>query len=205
MPVRIDLSGGVFNRLTVVRMLPSKNNRIFWECKCVCGNVAQASTKDLRGKRTQSCGCLRKGPRCRKSLAAKEVSDEEKERRRLRGNAYKRLWYAKNKEKARAQRKAWAVRNPEKRKVVLRNTNLKSNFGITQEDWDRLFSEQDKRCQICKCNVPRGGRWATDHCHTTGKIRGILCMRCNTAIGGMMDNPEFLREAANYVESHARV
>lgn len=200
----IDLAGSVFGRLTVVRRLPNKNNRICWECRCICGKIVQPSTKDLRGKRTQSCGCLRKGPRCRKSLAAKEVSAEEKENRRIRRNAYNRRWYAENREKVYGQRIAWVKRNPEKRKLVSRNFHLKYEFGISVDIWEQMFSTQGKMCAICKCTKPRGGRWAVDHCHKTGKIRAILCMICNTGVGKFNDDPVLLRTAADYLEGHAR-
>jgi len=45
---------------------------------------------------------------------------------------------------------------------------------------------------------------SVDHCHATGRIRGLLCAKCNQAIGLMKDNPIFLRRAADYVERHAR-
>lgn len=49
-----------FERLTVIKKIGSRNKRIFWECKCSCGNVIEATTSDLRGKRKRSCGCLRR-------------------------------------------------------------------------------------------------------------------------------------------------
>jgi hypothetical protein len=43
---------------------------------------------------------------------------------------------------------------------------------------------------------------AVDHCHTTGKVRGLLCSTCNTALGSFQDNPAYLKAAIHYLESH---
>ena len=59
--------------------------------------------------------------------------------------------------------------------------------------------------QICEiCGAKRTGyRFSRDHCATTGKRRGTLCIRCNTSLGRFLDNPERLREAARAVESNS--
>ena len=65
-----------------------------------------------------------------------------------------------------------------------------------------MLDEQDGKCAICDTNEP-GGRFNTfhiDHCHTTGVVRGLLCSKCNHAIGLLNDCPTTIRTAANYVE-----
>lgn len=78
--------------------------------------------------------------------------------------------------------------------------HLKSSYGITKEEWDALFKKQGKCCAICSSPVPKrkGVGWATDHCHRTGKVRGILCHTCNLHMGGydrIVNNPEALKYA----------
>lgn len=78
---------------------------------------------------------------------------------------------------------------------------LRRNYGITAEDFDRMFSEQSGRCGIC-CTEDPGGRTNTfhvDHCHETGRVRGLLCNRCNRALGQFNDSEELLLAAIAYL------
>src|SRR6266404_1578474 len=63
-----------------------------------------------------------------------------------------------------------------------RRSNRLKRFGITLEEYDRLFELQLGGCAICK-QISGGKRLAIDHDHDTGEIRGLLCVSCNTAIG----------------------
>jgi hypothetical protein len=66
-----------------------------------------------------------------------------------------------------------------------------------------LLSAQDGRCAIC--GAERGTRrLAIDHDHTTGFIRGLLCVRCNTGLGSFRDDPELLRKAIEYLDRAAK-
>ncbi len=64
-----------------------------------------------------------------------------------------------------------------------RDIRLK-NFGITENDYTSMLESQNGQCAIC--DGPPDGRWkrlAVDHCHTSGEVRGLLCMVCNTMLG----------------------
>ena len=87
---------------------------------------------------------------------------------------------------------AWRKANPERRKAIA----LRAKFGLEIEDYRRIEAEQDGRCAICR----RDTVLHVDHCHTTKRVRGLLCMPCNTAIGHLGDSPDRLRVAANYIE-----
>lgn len=74
-------------------------------------------------------------------------------------------------------------------------------------DYNALAEKQNHRCAICGAEEKSRDRWngrtrrlAIDHCHTTGKVRGLLCTGCNSALGHMQDDPERLRAAADYLE-----
>jgi len=72
--------------------------------------------------------------------------------------------------------------------------------AVTREEYDRRFAEQKGICAICG-NPPREGRrLSIDHCHDTNRIRGLLCDRCNTAIGLLKDNTATLKAAIEYLE-----
>ena len=80
---------------------------------------------------------------------------------------------------------------------------LKKNYGISQEEYDAQLVRQNYRCAICECE-PTKKKLAVDHCHTTGKIRHLLCGPCNTGLGQFKDNPELLEKAAEYLRNHGR-
>lgn len=85
-------------------------------------------------------------------------------------------------------------------KEEIRRRNLWAEFKITVEDWDSLFQSQGKKCAICGTKEKTGNGFCTDHCHKSGKIRGILCTCCNTVLGHARDNPEILIKAVWYLQ-----
>lgn len=100
-------------------------------------------------------------------------------------------------ESARRRRQA----EPEKYKRIARNSVLKKKYGITVDEYEELLKVQGSMCAICGSTDSRGwGRLHVDHCHKTGKVRGILCQGCNTSLGKFGDNPMLLRKAADYLE-----
>lgn len=83
-----------------------------------------------------------------------------------------------------------------------RNLFLVKKYGITLLDYENLLNEQNFLCKICKTSETSKKKMglAVDHCHETGKVRGLLCNRCNRALGLFVDNVEILTEAVNYLE-----
>lgn len=112
-------------------------------------------------------------------------------------------WKENNKDKMAAYKEMYK-KDPsfkEKMKRHGRNATLRQ-FGITQEDYDKILQEQDGKCAIC--GVERNGskeNFCVDHDHETGKVRGLLCTKCNLGIGKMKDSPDLLRKAAKYLDS----
>ena len=73
-------------------------------------------------------------------------------------------------------------------------------YGITVEEYDVLYEEQNRGCAICF--APTGSnnkRLAVDHNHETGEVRGLLCDDCNIGLGKFKDNPNLLDTAINYL------
>jgi hypothetical protein len=105
-------------------------------------------------------------------------------------------------EKRRLERKK---QNPEKH---LKNTQsfwLKHRYNITLDEYTEMLENQEGKCAIC--GRPDSGKKANkafcvDHCHETGKVRGLLCMPCNRSLGQFQDNADILRKAADYIDSH---
>ena len=82
-----------------------------------------------------------------------------------------------------------------------RKTVLKSKYGLTLEAFDEMVEKQNGVCAIClKSEVDvLKKRLSVDHCHKTGKVRGLLCSRCNQAIGLMKDDVSSLARAIEYL------
>lgn len=93
----------------------------------------------------------------------------------------------------------WKTNTPDKQ----RKRNLKKDFGITIEFYEELLLKQDGCCKICRTHHTKfSKRLAVDHDHNTGKIRGLLCMYCNTGLGKFKDSTSLLTEAINYLKEH---
>jgi hypothetical protein len=75
----------------------------------------------------------------------------------------------------------------------------RTRYGITIEDYDRMFKEQNGRCAICKTDKPIREHFHIDHCHETKKVRGLLCIRCNSGLGSFKDSKKLLWIAMNYL------
>lgn len=96
----------------------------------------------------------------------------------------------------------WRKTNPR----LAKSNDLKKRFGITLDDYERMMEAQNGVCKICKgpetaidrrSAQPRA--LAVDHCHETGRARGLLCSNCNTALGLLQEDPDLFHEAAKYL------
>jgi len=87
------------------------------------------------------------------------------------------------------------------KKKYSRKTQLKS-YGLTTNDYNRMFNEQNGKCAICSTDIPGNTRqnFCVDHNHTTGKIRNLLCHNCNKAIGICKENTDVLRKMGEYLK-----
>lgn len=122
---------------------------------------------------------------------------------------------AANKEKVRQQHKEYCERNKEKLKEtrktyaqsergkeVRRKAHIKYLYKVTPEEYDELLLKQDNVCALClKPESIVGNVLCIDHCHTTGRVRGLLCRLCNSALGKFKDDKEILQRALNYLEN----
>jgi hypothetical protein len=87
----------------------------------------------------------------------------------------------------------------------MREYDLNKNYNITISDYDKLLKEQNSCCAICfihidSVNKKHKKNFCVDHCHDTGKIRGLLCDSCNRGIGLLKDNPIIINNAYNYLK-----
>ena len=129
------------------------------------------------------------------------ATPETREKRRLFKKAYNAT--SEVKEKRRAYHKV-SYAKPEIREQQ-RKSSLRRDFGITLEQYDTMLQGQGKTCAICNHKNANGKRLAVDHCHGTGKIRGLLCSGCNVSLGHLKDSPTILASALRYLAKHGKV
>jgi hypothetical protein len=89
----------------------------------------------------------------------------------------------------------------EKRILCTRAGQYKKLYGITIEQYWEMVNQQNNLCAVCK-NPPNINNLAVDHCHKTGKVRGLLCQSCNSGIGKLRDNKELLLAAIQYLDKY---
>jgi hypothetical protein len=107
--------------------------------------------------------------------------------------------YLKNQDYYKAKRRAHYIKN----KDWFRKNHLKLKFGITLEDYNRLFDEQSGCCRICGTHQSQLKKTLSiDHCHKTGKIRALLCQKCNQGIGMFHEDLETMQSAIEYIKQH---
>lgn len=118
----------------------------------------------------------------------------------------------KNKEKLYAKAKEWRKNNPEKVKALkvrwyknnkerYKHYELKKKFNISIDYYNLLLKKQNNVCAICGGTDTKN--LAVDHDHKTGKVRGLLCHRCNLGLGCFNDDIELIKLSIKYLRSYA--
>jgi recombination endonuclease VII len=140
--------------------------------------------------------------------------------------AASRKWREANREKSRASSQAWRIANPERAKAnnnawralhtpeelserdkeayrrYRRAHHINKKFGLSTEQYDAMLVAQEHHCALCpRPDLPEK-RLAVDHDHKTGKVRALLCDKCNRGIGYFDDDSQLLRTAADFIDKH---
>ena len=104
-------------------------------------------------------------------------------------------------EKYAKTKRQWGISNaPYRYRDSEKNSQLMRTYGITLQDYNAMFEEQDGRCAICGVHQSELKRaLAVDHDHGTGEVRGLLCQKCNAGIGNLRDDASLLKRAACYL------
>lgn len=93
-------------------------------------------------------------------------------------------------------------------RIKARRSRVKHRYGISYEEYLKYVEADNTSCSICDKQLVLHSSdtqetVCLDHCHATGKIRGVLCNRCNIAIGILGDNPEKFKRALTYLEERS--
>jgi hypothetical protein len=154
---------------------------------------------DVTDKRCSKCGDTKSAAEFSKNKACKDglsawclLCNRENTR----------IWRLANKDVV--NQKARDYRQTERGKANVDKHNRANRFkryGITEEDYQAMVADQGGVCKICG-QPPSDRMWLDiDHDHETGKVRGLLCSQCNTAIGLLREDPEVLAAAALYLKA----
>jgi hypothetical protein len=111
----------------------------------------------------------------------RNMTPEQKQRAHER----KKEWAKRNAEKIATYKRTHYYANRDKYLTIERDRAYQKRYGITLSDYDRMLTEQCGKCKIC--GADRAGNvgqcFAVDHCHVTGRVRGLLCIKCNSRLG----------------------
>jgi glutaredoxin len=93
-------------------------------------------------------------------------------------------------------RTLYLEKHPENKKRWMQNGQRRYKYGLEPDEYERLLTQSNHSCFICK----QQRKLCVDHDHLTGKIRGLLCVPCNTALAQFGDSVEGLQRAITYIE-----
>jgi hypothetical protein len=94
----------------------------------------------------------------------------------------------------------WQRDNPARHYAKQRRSDLRRQYGLTSEEVEAMFERQGRACAICRSPEGPDMRVVLDHCHTSGRARGLLCAHCNTGLGMFQDDVEKMARAAAYLD-----
>lgn len=107
----------------------------------------------------------------------------------------KRRYYLENHEEKIEKRRKYLRENSEK----IRGDYFKRTYNLSYEDWLKMWEEQDRKCLICGKTFDSPSNAQVDHDHKTKKVRGLLCNKCNFAIGLLNDDPKLAMKLTEYL------
>lgn len=159
--------------MNIERKLAQQNHQLYFEAgvPCIRGHLSK--------RYVSTGGCV---------ACMKEKSDTDNYRE------IQKRYYQKSKLRRIATSLAWKRSHPKERLGY----RLKQ-YGITVDEYDKMILKQNSKCSICQETLLRDRSTVVDHCHDSGKVRGILCSNCNCAIGHLKNSHILATSAANYL------
>jgi uncharacterized RmlC-like cupin family protein len=188
-----DLTGRQFGSWTVLAHANcSRHGVTRWLCRCVCGVEKPVYRWSLVDGLSTSCGCQR--PVGSQWTIEQHRASKKKYRDVTPGYRS-------------AESKRWRARNPERARLYHRQTSYRIRYGIELAAVEQMLREQGGVCAICLQPVTLGGKAGAklDHDHATNTVRGVLCSRCNTALGTFREDVLILAAAIAYLAKHQKV
>jgi Recombination endonuclease VII len=140
---------------------------------------------------------------CAYAKAHKEEISERRRRRREADPAYRQKLLAAAQAYRETHKEELSERRRRKRQTdpEHRDKRLRYIYGISLEEYGAMFARQGGVCAICRKAPARGKVLFVDHCHVTGRVRGLLCGKCNSVLAFGNDDPDILRAAIAYLQA----
>lgn len=111
---------------------------------------------------------------------------------------YVQNWVNINRPKTKEYKTTYRIKNRENARLKAKVTHLKNSYNITPDQLQELKNKQNNKCLLCSKET----KLYVDHCHKSGKIRGLLCPKCNSALGLFFDNTDVLEKAIKYLKDN---
>ena len=202
MPAKKNLVGERFGLLKVLHDIPrsAKTNNRRVMCQCDCGGSIAARVDRLRSGRAKSCGCLAYSSGISRVIKARVLAgstipiEEQQQAEAENMDAFLALLTDFD------QHSFVPSTAPCKNEIDALRRKL---YGMVPGQYEQMLSTQGGVCAICH-GVNKKGALAVDHCHTTGRVRGLLCRNCNTGIGLLGDSAESVSRAFVYLVTASR-
>jgi Recombination endonuclease VII len=166
-----------------------------WQVNNLAQQSARGESKTYEGKACPKCGATKRYTRDNRCVACADIQA--------------RRWREDNPERIKEAHIEWKRNNREKIKVWVENnrsriktSSLKNVYGTTYKAYTEMLADQDGRCACCFRRFKSSKLTHLDHCHESGRVRELLCSRCNHTLGKVGDDPSLLRALALYLEKH---
>lgn len=120
-------------------------------------------------------------------------------------NARSSSWQKTNREKANKRNREWVQANKKQAQYRSRISKVRKIYGLSEEEYITLLEKHDHKCSICgrpERTSIKGTVWnlSIDHCHNTGKIRGLLCAQCNVGLAKFGESIRYFKNAIKYLQ-----
>lgn len=150
----------------------------FIKAKCDCGNIKEYREDKFAKGLFKSCGCVWKKKEKTGIKKHCKYCDEYKD--------------------------SGLFASPNKCDQCAKIKQITNCYGISEKEYKNLLTNQNYKCKICLLDQAKSskGTLCVDHCHSTGKVRGLLCDQCNFGLGTFKDNILFLEEAIKYLKEN---
>jgi hypothetical protein len=161
--------------------------------------------RDWKSKNTDATKAQIERDNTAKKLKRQNETPEEREARLTKQRAKHKSWREANPERLKDYRNKGRAKNYSSIRRSQRDYILRSTYGLNLDQYEAMLTSQGNCCAICgtdQATTKHANAWRVDHCHSTGKVRALLCHNCNIAMGLLKENTGTLEKMIAYINHH---